>query len=97
MRYAIDTLQDFLKVPPDRLGICLRDFERAMMLHWLAHGENAPSVALQGLVWTDDGDLTATLVKPDGEKWLELRAERVPHLEATPGAKPNSDAEQNGR
>lgn len=76
-QYEIRTVQDLLKIPPERIGECLRHFEHALMLHWLAHGENAPGVELQGLVWTDDGDPSAALATPDGKTWLELKIEKA--------------------
>ena len=66
--YKIETFQDFLKVPPDKIEKCLSQFSEAVIM---ASHANALALALgdpkglemRGMVWNDDEEdkLTITL------------------------------------
>ncbi len=74
-RYEIRTLQDFARIPSDRLEACLRDFQYAIELHKLAYGSEAANVEVISLDWADDGNHSVTALDAEGKPFLELRVE----------------------
>lgn len=69
--YDIDRIADLLKVPIDRRAACLREIEYALALHELAFGEEAASVEIWPMRWTDDGNKT-TIHDNNGKPFLTL-------------------------
>lgn len=66
MEYQLNTFNDFLKVPADRIEQCLEEFKEAVLV---AHAANELAKAagdskgaeLTHLVWKDDGKEALTL------------------------------------
>jgi hypothetical protein len=62
-RYRIETIRDFLNVPPDRLQACLGEFfqflEYARLAAKLASGEDVKFSPI--FTWIDDGMNNATI------------------------------------
>lgn len=75
--YEIDRIADLLKVPLDRRAACLRELEYALALHEFAYGEEAASVDLGPMQWTDDGNKTTTLQDSSGQPVLTLEVTGV--------------------
>lgn len=71
--YELNTLNDFLKVPPERLEDCLRGVLYSLEMHWLAHGEDAPNQPIQVLQWIDDGDLSVDYRDAGGQTIFKLK------------------------
>lgn len=68
--YHIATIQDLLKVPPERLRACLDQIELAVHTLQLTTGNKARLP--DGITWTDDGDNSVDLQIND-ESWrLEI-------------------------
>lgn len=70
--YEIDRIADLLKVPIERRRACLRELEYALALHELVFGEDAASVEIRPMRWTDDGDIACTLYDSSGKPCLTL-------------------------
>lgn len=70
--YEIDRIADLLSVPIERRTACLREIEYALALHELAFGEEAASVEIGPMRWTDDGDKSVTLHDASGGPALTL-------------------------
>jgi len=77
--YEIDRIADLLKVPIERRRACLRELEYALELHELAFGEEAASVEIGPMRWTDDGDKTCTLYDSSGKPFLTLEVTDADH------------------
>ena len=74
VRYPVNTLQDFLKIPPDRLDTCLDDFKRYLEMlrpldaltdfaKFISEDEGEPideEVIYGPFIWIDDGMPPAT-------------------------------------
>lgn len=74
--YELDTISDLMKIPPDRLGACLRDIEYAIqMAHFVVGSEKLPDIG--GFTWTDDGDHSVN-VSLNGEPWCSLEVTENP-------------------
>lgn len=75
--YHIATIQDLLKVPPDRRRACFEEIELALLvLELLADGH--PVKLLDGFAWRDDGDKSQDLSINGEDFRLEIRKE-APH------------------
>lgn len=77
--YDIDRIADLLKVPIDRRAACLREIEYALALHELAFGEEAASVEIGPMRWTDDGNKTTTIHDNNGKPFLTLEVTDAEH------------------
>jgi len=73
--YKIKTLADFNRIPADRLGACLRDFEYAINLRALALGAAAADTPVEEMTWRDDGNHSCDLTSLDGTPLLSLVVE----------------------
>ena len=66
MKYLLTEFNDFLKVPPDRLETCLKEFSEAVLMASaakqlaLALGDTE-SVKFTRLEWNDDGEKNLTM------------------------------------
>lgn len=77
MNYQIVTIEDMLKIPPDRRRACFEEIELALLaLELLADGH--PVKLLNGFAWCDDGDKSQDLSINGEEFRLEIRKE-APH------------------
>jgi hypothetical protein len=71
MEYKIKTIEDFLKVPPDRLEVCLQEFKTwCEMTRPLEDAIKAVADCLyekielgfeRGFTWIDDGERNVTI------------------------------------
>lgn len=77
--YEIDRIADLLKVPLERRAACLRELEYALALHELAFGEEAASVEIGPMRWTDDGNKSVTLHDNSGNPVLALEVTDAEH------------------
>lgn len=77
--YEIDRITDLLKVPIDRRKACLRELEYALALHEFAFGEDAASVEIGPMRWTDDGNKTVTLRDNSKKPVLTLEVTDAEH------------------
>lgn len=73
--YVIETLADLFKIPPDKLGECLRQMEYAIHLHTLAVCDPPSDFSM---VWRDDGDKSIDL-SFNGENVLRLEITENEH------------------
>lgn len=71
-RYEIRTIEDMRKVPVERRAAMLRDLEVAFLTHDVAYAGFGDQAPITSMVWTDDGDASATITA-NGEKLFELR------------------------
>lgn len=71
--YEIRTINDLLKVPSDKLDVCLREIQYSLELHRLAFGEDSETVGLEVIRWCDDGDRRVELQDNKGEEIVTLR------------------------
>ena len=69
--YELNTIADLLKIPPEKLGDCLRDIEYAIDLCHLAGGEHAAGMSFDSFKWTDDGKHDVDMAM-NGEPLLKL-------------------------
>ena len=70
MTYEIRTINDLLKVPAERLAVCLKDIKLALTTAALAIGSENASV--ECVTWTDDDDQSVTAVDHDGTELFSL-------------------------
>lgn len=70
--YEIRTINDLLKVPSDKLDVCLREIQYALELHRLAFGFSE-TIGLEVIRWRDDGDRRVELQDDKGEEIVTLR------------------------
>lgn len=77
--YEIDRIADLLKVPIERRKACMRELEYGLALHELAFGDEAASVEIGPMRWTDDGDKTCTLHDSSGKPVLTLEVTDAEH------------------
>jgi len=87
--YEIVSVGDFLKVPPKRLGACLREFKIALemargtdsLLNVSAdtlHPGATVSTTFKRFLWIDDNKRTASLKIEIGEAGAALPEDRTP-------------------
>ena len=66
--YVIKTLNDLLKVPPERRRDLFDEIEQGLLLYELAWGDDDPDDhEPMEFTWTDDGLSDTTLSTPDGD------------------------------
>jgi hypothetical protein len=70
--YRIETLNDLLKVPSDKLDECLRGIQYAIELHHLAFGVDGAGTPINSITWKDDGDMSVRVSDMDGNPVLAL-------------------------
>lgn len=71
--YEIRTINDLLKVPSDKLEVCLREIHYGLELHKLAFGDECETIGLEVIRWRDDGDRRVELQDDKGEEIVTLR------------------------
>lgn len=71
--YEIRTINDLLKVPSDKLDVCLREIQYSLELHKLAFGEECETIGLEVIRWCDDGKRRVELQDDKGEEIVTLR------------------------
>ena len=76
--YEIRTINDLLKVPSDKLDICLREIQYSLELHKLAFGEESETMGLDVIRWKDDGDRIVQLQDNKGDEIVTLRIVDAP-------------------
>ena len=70
--YKIETLNDFLKVPANRLDACFKDFKYALATHQVVLGS---AFIFPGFVWTDDGNHSVSINDQDGDLVVKLEVQ----------------------
>lgn len=70
--YEIATLNDFLKIPPDRVSACLRDVEYVIATCQFIDGSEGCTGTLGPIIWTDDGEHNVVIHDGDGKTILAL-------------------------
>lgn len=70
--YTLTGFSDLLKIPPDRLGACLRDIEYGVTIVQLAFAEDEQAEQLAVIHWIDDGKSNAVITDESGETFLSL-------------------------
>ena len=76
--YEIRTINDLLKVPSDKLNVCLREIHYSLELHKLAFGDECETIGLEVIRWRDDGDRRVELQDDKGEEIVTLRVIDAP-------------------
>ena len=66
--YRLERIVDLLKIPVDRREACVSEILLGLSLVELADAEPYAD----GMVWTDDGDRSVSLIAPDGKEQLKL-------------------------
>ena len=61
MKYEIETVRDFTKIPPDRLEVCLSEFKMWVALASGASAITGGRVVGEKFTWIDDGKTSVTI------------------------------------
>lgn len=70
--YAIDRIQDILRVPVEARQALFRDLEVALLTHELVQGAAAADVEIGEILWIDDGDSSVKVTGQDGGTMFSL-------------------------